>query len=820
MSASMQCDLHVHSKFSKRPSQWILQKINCPESFTEPKRLYDIARQRGMDLVTITDHNTLAGSLEIAHLDNTFVSEEITTYFPEDRCKLHVLAYHVTEAQHEDISRLRDNVFDLVPYLREQAIFHVLAHPLFAVNDRLTLDHVEQTLLLFKYFEINGARDASLNVALRHILDNLTPERIEHLAEKHDLAPLPKRPWEKYYTGGSDDHSSLNIARTHTTVDGVTDLASFWAGVEAGQTRINDIASKPQTMAHNLYGIAYQFYRSKFNLGRHAGKDSLLQFADAALTTEEPVSCWWGKIGKVLSYKKATSRFFQSESPGIEDVLQREARQIIADDPRLQAMLKQNGQTGWDNEDKWYEFVRQAASKVAHQFGDSILDSLTRAKLFNVFKVLGSAGSLYTLLAPYFVAYTMFSRDRLFSRECCEQLVPQAQAGEETPKVLAFTDTYDDVNGVALTLQMQVELARQTDKDLSIVTCGAQAKDEGVIDFDPIGTFQLDEYPELAMTYPPFLEMLDYCFENGVTHLHACTPGPVGLAALGVAKILHLPIYGTYHTAFPQYMAELTGDTGMEDMTWKYMTWFYNQMDLVYVPSKATGDELAARGVEGDRLRTYPRGIDVERFHPQKRNGFWRSSYAISDEKVKLLYVGRISKEKNLTVLTQMFQELTARRADLPLELILVGDGPYLAEMRRELRGLPVTFTGVLHGEELAQAYASSDLFVFPSTTDTFGNVVLEAQASGIPVLVSDQGGPQENIDHGETGFIIPGAEPGEFARRVEALADDPERLRHMQRAARDAVADRSFTNAFLQSWHMFAPTREVPAEQTFATAS
>ncbi|HKI81774.1 MAG TPA: glycosyl transferase, partial [Pseudodesulfovibrio sp.] len=139
-------DMHVHSRFSTRPSQWILQKIGCPESFTEPRRLYDIALSRGMDMVTITDHNTIAGALEIAHLPHTFVSEEITTYFPEDRCKLHVLAYDITEAQHGDIQHLRENVFDLVPYLREQNIAHVLAHPLFAVNDRLTPAHFEQAL--------------------------------------------------------------------------------------------------------------------------------------------------------------------------------------------------------------------------------------------------------------------------------------------------------------------------------------------------------------------------------------------------------------------------------------------------------------------------------------------------------------------------------------------------------------------------------------------------------------------------------------------------------------------------------------------------
>jgi len=106
----MRADLHVHSKYSRRPSQWFLQKMGCPESFTEPLNLYRIARNRGMSLVTITDHNSIDGALEIAHLPGTFISEEVTTYFPEDKCKVHVLVYQITESQHEDIQKLRQNL--------------------------------------------------------------------------------------------------------------------------------------------------------------------------------------------------------------------------------------------------------------------------------------------------------------------------------------------------------------------------------------------------------------------------------------------------------------------------------------------------------------------------------------------------------------------------------------------------------------------------------------------------------------------------------------------------------------------------------------
>jgi glycosyltransferase involved in cell wall biosynthesis len=191
----------------------------------------------------------------------------------------------------------------------------------------------------------------------------------------------------------------------------------------------------------------------------------------------------------------------------------------------------------------------------------------------------------------------------------------------------------------------------------------------------------------------------------------------------------------------------------------------------------------------------------VERFHPAKRNGFLETRYQLTDG-IKLLYVGRVSKEKNLELLGRVFKRLAETHDHL--RLVVVGDGPYLDEMRREMSDTPCHFTGYLEGEDLAAVFASCDLFLFPSTTDTFGNVVLEAQASGLPVIVTDAGGPQENVIPGQTGLIVPAHDEAAFSRAVEDLIAHPERLKEMGQAARDYVRERSFENAFLQSWQMY----------------
>lgn len=823
-SSGMKVDLHVHSKSSTRPSQWILQKIDCPESFTSPKKLYDIAKARGMDLVTVTDHNNINGCLEIAHLPDVFLSEEATAYFPENNCKLHVLIHDITENQHVEIHHLRKNVYDLVAYLNRENLFHVLAHPLFDLNHKLSLEYFEKMLLLFTNFEVNGSRDAHQNDILTAVLKSLTPTDMEVLADKHGIFPQSPRPWIKNITAGSDDHSSLNIARMHTVVPEASTKDQFFAGIQNGRAIVEGRPATPKTMAHNLYGIAYQFYKSKFDLERFIGKSTLFKFVDCALSHHEDHRGVLTRLQDYLITRKPSFSMFRHRSEDLAALIQEKAREAIRCNVNFQKILNDAGRETWKKEEDWFAFVNDVSEAVMKSFADATLDSLSRARLFNIFQTIGSAGAVYTLLAPYFMAFGLFTKDRAFAESCRKRFLENPRTtektdagdGEET-RMAIFTDTLSETNGVALTLRMQLKIARKTGKHLSLITCSPHNGVDGAVNFTPIGSFQVPEYPEISLHYPPVLKMLEYCYENNFTHIMASTPGPMGLAALAVSRILGIPLYGTYHTAFPQYVAELTDDFAMEELAWKLMIWFYNQMDTVYVPSRATGAELAAKGIRPAKLRLYPRGIDINRFHPARRNGFWTSQYGLSAATTKLLYVGRVSKEKNLDVLTRAFNKLCLLNPDL--QLIIVGDGPYRMEMEKALEHTSALFTGYLEGDDLVNAYASSDLFVFPSSTDTFGNVVLEAQASGLPVIVTDSGGPQENLISGETGLIVPAHDDQALIDAVLAICEPPGRLTEMQRNARNYMENRSFEDAFNKSWEMYhaAPPSEKPSPETVA---
>ena len=797
-------DLHVHSKYSTRPSEWILRKIGCSESYTEPRQLYAIAKARGMDYVTITDHNTIAGSLDIAHLEGTFVSEEITTYFPEDGCKLHVLTHRITEAQHEEISRLRENVFDLVVYLNREGIHHAAAHPLYSVNDRLTVNHVEEMLLLFNTFELNGSRDAYQNRILKEILDRLTEEDLDFLEDKHGVPPFGITPWKKRVIGGSDDHSALNIARTWTEVEEADSIRGFLAGVERGRARVQGRESSPKTLAHNIYSIAYQFYREKLSLDRYVSRELLLRFVDRALTPgsgeEEGLM---ERLRTAVAVRMPRFSFSRSAPSTMTGLLQKEAREVITGNEGTNRFLRQPVRGSRDAEQAWYTFLVDMSDKILSQFADSIMGSLSGANLFHMFHTIGSAGSLYTMLAPYFVSYSVFTKDRRFCDHCLAHMVKDSPGNAPGRLNIAhFTDTFYEVNGVAKTLQLHVKMALKNQKQQTIITCSPEPDTAGVVNFIPIGTYEMPEYPDMKLFYPPLLEMLHYCYEEEFTHIHSATPGPIGLAALAIARILKLPICSTYHTALPQYVAQLTEDTAMEELMWRYTLWYYNQMDVIYVPSHAIGDELKAKGVPEDKIRFYPRGIDSRRFHPAKRNGFYKNRYRLDDDVLKLLYVGRVSKEKNIDLLERVFRTVCENHKGV--HLVIVGEGPDFQDMQRRTAGLPVTFTGFLDGEDLSQAYASSDIFVFPSTTDTFGNVILEAQASGLPVVVTDEGGPKENLIPGKTGFVVPADDEKGFAGVLVDLIDDRDLLASMKANARRYSEGRSFEKAYIELWDSY----------------
>ncbi|MDR4506875.1 MAG: glycosyltransferase [Candidatus Brocadiaceae bacterium] len=769
-------DLHVHSCYSNKPSIWALRKINCPESYTSPSLIYQAAKKMGMDYVTITDHNTIQGALEIRHLPDTFLSTEVTTYFPEDGCKVHVVVLDITEEVFGDIMILRKNIYELVAYLQENDIVHFIAHPLYD-NDKLTAETVEKMVLLFEVFEVkNGSRTKRFNVLIERILSSLTPEKMEFLSQKHTILPYGKEPWKKSMTGGSDDHGGLFIGRAYTaSVDGES-VKEFIRSIKVGKTWAEGEDGDPRTLAHSIYGVGYNFIKKKFT----SKNGNSLPFVTNLLNNM--FDCSPQKLSLFEKIKIFVIKNLPAEQEGYDDknfdeILESEAKKLLSDKKFLTDIQSEtmNG--------KIFAVTSFLANRLIYIYVDKLTRMSQSIGLMSYINSLSSIGIVQLFMLPYYVSFHQQNRGKFLVSELEEKFCLPDETRKKQ-KIALFTDTLHEINGVAITIKRFIESAKNQGLEFVVITSTSEETGlkNGVMNFKAIGDCNLPEYPELKLHFPPILNVIDYFEKEGFTQIHVSTPGTLGLTALFISKLMNTPISGTYHTDIPQYVKSLTNDEFLENAAWSYMLWFYNQMKEVMVPSASTQRQLIEKGLAVEKVKPFPRWVDTKSFSPSQRNSLLWSMYGLNSG-IKFLYVGRVSKEKNLKLLAEAFIDIV--KTGFSCNLIIVGDGPYRKELELLLNGYPVLFMGFLSGGELSRVYASSDVFVFPSTTDTFGNVVLEAQASGLPVIVSDEGGPRELIRNGKTGVIVKAHDKEALIHAMVSFLKDVGKCSSMGREAR-----------------------------------
>src|SRR5687767_5888312 len=263
-------DLHCHSEASNKAAEAALNAISCPECYSRPDEVYAQAKRRGMDFVTITDHDTICGVSGIASRPDVLVGEELTCWFPEDDCKMHVLVYGLSRADHDALQSLADNIYEVAGYVEDHNLAHAVAHPIYRQNEKLERWHLERLMLIFKGFEcLNGAHSPLHREAFEPLLDRLDENKINRLSRRHDLPPRWPDPWIKSRTGGSDDHGLLNIGRTWTEFPPTaTTPAALLECLRTGDCRPGGEPGSALKLAHTFYSVAVRYY------SRHILKDA------------------------------------------------------------------------------------------------------------------------------------------------------------------------------------------------------------------------------------------------------------------------------------------------------------------------------------------------------------------------------------------------------------------------------------------------------------------------------------------------------------------------------------------------------------------
>lgn len=358
-------------------------------------------------------------------------------------------------------------------------------------------------------------------------------------------------------------------------------------------------------------------------------------------------------------------------------------------------------------------------------------------------------------------------------------------------RVAIFTDNdFGKVNGVTTTLR--AVLAHQP-HDLSVRVYTAADRGSERDDYfaaRSIGT-GLPWYSQMKIYWPRHGVLSREMRRVGADVVHLTTPGPVGLAARFLAASRRLPMVGSFHTNLGEYAGILSGSAALKAAMDRYMRWLYRPCATVLAPSAATATELAAGGYRPEALSVWSRGVDTSAFSPERRSMELRFRWGVASRTPVVLYAGRLSREKGLGLLPQILGSL--RDAATRYRLVFAGTGPMLEELRQQFP--TAMFLGEVRHEEMGAIMASADILLFPSATDTFGNVVLEAQASGLPVIVSDRGGPREAMVSGQTGIVCRAGCVTDFADAVATLVTN---LGHRRELSADARA-----YALTRSWNL-----------------
>jgi glycosyltransferase involved in cell wall biosynthesis len=356
-------------------------------------------------------------------------------------------------------------------------------------------------------------------------------------------------------------------------------------------------------------------------------------------------------------------------------------------------------------------------------------------------------------------------------------------------RITIVTETFfPQVNGVSRTLRELVRVLTESGDQVQLICPDYGepiAHDRALV----VRSWILPFYKELHLPLPPFGSVHRAIEEFRPEVVHIATEATLGLSALRYVLRKKLPVVSSFHTNFDQYSGHYRVGW-LEGIIWRYLRWFHNRTSETYVPSEATIEELKLAGFE--RLVLWKRGVDSGLFRPGRagRNEVRRSLGWGADDLV-IAYVSRIAPEKNVNYLADALAIVAARRPEA--RILLVGDGPSRPALEKRLGSL-AHFAGYRQGEDLADHYSAADVFAFSSLSETFGNVVLEAMASGLPVVALKAGGVGETVQSGTTGLLLDPSEPADkFAAALISLIDDRSRLIEMSTAAREY--------ALTQSW-------------------
>ena len=737
--AGARVDMHCHSAASEESRLGVQRALGLPECATPPSEVYELAKRRGMHFVTITDHDTIAGVLKIADLRDVFISEELTARFRGEPQAVHVLCYGISPEDHEWLQAHSHDLELCAAYMHERGIPCALAHPYYTVAAPLTARHRRRLAQLFDVWEVrNGARARELNRPAASYVATLDGAGI----------------------AGSDDHAGVDIGRTWTETPAAQTPGEFLAHVRAGAVAARGAHGSAAKWAHAAIALTARA------LGR--GEDGPEGRTPDPRTVMTMVRRLLGEAGTR-----------QGAPAGEGAVSPEDARRLLR--AWLIAVeldhLDEEGLIAYMQDDRFShsELYRRACRAHERKLRLAVAQGL-RAAAGQAPIAPAATGVFESCVAaiPYAPASAFLASETA--------KIDRRREEGETPRIAILADGIGSTHGVSRVVE---EIRQRGVSGFEIEVLGTDAEVDRRL--PAVAEFDVPHYPGLRIGVPSLCAAAQTLAEGGYELVHVCSPGPVGAAGALLSRGLRVPLVGSYHTELTAYAKLRSGGRpGVAEAMARAVSTLYRACDLVLSPSPAADATLTEIGVAAGQIARWDRGVDSARFDPTLRAPIGPPGT------VNILYAGRITHEKGADLLAETF--LRAHACDQRLRLVLAGGGPE-QERLREAIGDRATFLGWLQTPELARVYASADMFLFPSSTDTFGQVVLEAQASGLPVVAVAAGGPLSLVDNGVSGLLCPPA-AGALADAVLRLAASQRLRERLARAGLAAARQRTWERA------------------------
>jgi glycosyltransferase involved in cell wall biosynthesis/predicted metal-dependent phosphoesterase TrpH len=739
-------DMHCHSTASEESRLGVQRALGLPECATPPEEVYALAKRRGMDFVTITDHDTIDGVLQIADRPDVFISVELTAHFRGEPQGVHVLCYGISESDHEWLQAHHGDVELCAAYMYEREIACALAHPYYTVAAPLSARHRRRLAELFAVWEIrNGARARELN-----------------------------RPAATYVVtrdgigiGGSDDHAGVDIGRTFTEAPAASTPAEFLAHMRAGRVKARGKQGSAAKWAHAAIALA----------ARSLGLDEL---SSTATSTPDPLRVM-GMMRRLL--EEADAR----QGPATAELEPADARCLLR--AWLSAVeldhLDERGLIEYmQSEDFSHSDLYRRACRMHERKLRAAVDVAVGAAGGDA-NVISAAGGLFEACIaaiPYAPATAFLANEQAKLAAIPYPLSGGSDSGRaiedgELPRMAIVVDGIGSTHGVTRTI---AEIRQRGVPGFEIEVLGTDPEVDRRL--SAVAEVEVPFYPGLRIGVPSLPAVVQALADGCFDAVHVCSPGPAGVVGALVARALSLPLIGSYHTELSAYAGLRSGEANLEQAMKMAVSAFYGACDAVLSPSPAADAALGSVGVCAERVLRWDRGVDTARFKPTLRT-------RTDSDSTDVLYAGRITSEKGVELLADAFLRAHAREPHL--RLVLAGGGPE-QERLRERVGEAAHFLGWLEGDELARAYANADIFLFPSATDTFGQVILEAQASGLPVIAVAEGGPLSLIEQRVSGLLC-AADGEELAAAVLELAHSPLLGAHLALGGLAAARERTW---------------------------